>query len=264
MPSMRVRDINLYYELSGKGNPLLLIHGLGSSTREWEPQVLEFSKAYQVIAIDLRGHGKSDKPQGPYTIPQFASDTAELLKALGVGSAHVVGLSLGGGVGFQLAIDFPDLVRTLVIVNSGPVGFRDTPEDRLALEQRIQIVQRDGMRAMGQVLSQRLFPKPEQASLRGMFVERWAENDPRAYMEATRSLDGWDVTDKLGSIRIPTLVISADQDYTPVAVKEAYAKLMPDARLVVIPDAHHATPLERPNEFNSTLMEFLSKQIRSS
>jgi 3-oxoadipate enol-lactonase len=260
VPNTNVGGINLYYEVSGKGQPLLLIHGLGSSTREWEPQVREFSKAYQVITFDLRGHGQSDKPQGPYTIPLFASDTAELLKALGVGSAHVVGLSLGGGVAFQLALDFPALVRTLVIVNSGPVGFRDTPEDRLALEQRIQIVQRDGMRAMGQVLSQRLFPKPEHASLRGTFVARWAENDPRAYMEATRSLDGWDVTDKLGSIRMPALVISADQDYTPVAVKEAYTKLMPDARLVVIPDAHHATPLERPYEFNSTLLEFLSKQ----
>ena len=113
---------------------------------------------------------------------------------------------------------------------------------------------------MGQVLGERLFPKPEHASLRATFVERWAENDPRAYMDATRALDGWDVTDKLGSIRTPTLVISADQDYTPVAVKETYTKLMPNARLVVIPDAHHATPMEQPLKFNAALTEFLSKQ----
>ena len=79
-------------------------------------------------------------------------------------------------------------------------------------------------------------------------------------MDATRSLDGFDVTDKLGSIRCPTLIISADQDYTPVAVKEAYVKLMPNARLVVIPDARHGTPIEKPAEFNAALMEFLAQQ----
>ena len=260
MPNTNIGGINLYYEVSGKGQPLLLIHGLGASTRDWEFQVPEFSRTYQVITFDLRGHGQSDKPPGPYTIPLSASDTAGLLKALGVGPAHIVGLSLGGAVAFQLAVDSPSLLRTIVIVNSGPAGFRDTPEDRLGLEQRIQIVKQQGMRAMGQVLSQRLFPKPEHASLRATFVERWAENDPRAYMDATRALDGWDVTDKLGSIRTPTLVISADQDYTPVAVKETYVKLMPNARLVVIPDAHHATPMEQPLKFNAALTEFRSKQ----
>ena len=96
-------------------------------------------------------------------------------------------------------------------------------------------------------------------SLRTTFVERWAENDPRAYQEAMRAMVGWSVTDKLGSIKCPTLVISADQDYTPVAVKERYTKLMPNAELVIIPDAHHATPVEQPEKFNAVLMDFLVK-----
>lgn len=257
MPRIHVGDIGLYYEATGEGQPLLFIHGLGSSTREWEPQVAEFAKQFRVITFDLRGHGQSDKPPGPYSIPLFAADAAGLLRALGFQSAHVVGLSLGGGVAMQLALDAPDLLKTLVIVNSGPVGFRDTPEDRQALEQRVQIVQQDGMRAMGHVLSQRLFPKDKHADLRATFAQRWAENDPLAYIEATRSLDGWDVTDKLGAIHVPTLIITADQDYTPVESKEAYAHLMPNARVAVIPDAHHATPLELPDEFNAVLMEFL-------
>jgi len=114
------------------------------------------------------------------------------------------------------------------------------------------------LRAMGQALSGTLFPKPEQASLRDTFVERWAENDPRAYIEATLSVVGWNVTDKISSIQCPTLVISADQDYTPLALKEAYVRLMPHAQLAVIADAHHATPVEKPEEFNAVLAQFLA------
>lgn len=259
MPKIRVNDINLYYEVNGDGQSLLFIHGLGSSTRDWELQVQEFSKTFQVITWDLRGHGQSDKPAGPYSLPMFAADAAGLLQSLNIKSAHVVGLSLGGGVAFQLAIDHPELVRTMVIVNSAPELVVRTLQDRIAIWQRFAIVRLLGMRKMGQVLSRRLFPKDEQMSLRTTFVERWAENDPRAYQEAMRAMVGWSVTDKLGSIKCPTLVISADQDYTPVAVKERYTKLMPNAELVIIPDAHHATPVEQPEKFNAVLMDFLVK-----
>lgn len=259
MPKIRVNDINLYYEVNGDGQSLLFIHGLGSSTRDWELQVQEFSKTFQVITWDLRGHGQSDKPAGPYSLPMFAADAAGLLQSLNIKSAHVVGLSLGGGVAFQLAIDHPELVRTMVIVNSAPELVVRTLQDRIAIWQRFAIVRLLGMRKMGQVLSRRLFPKEEQMSLRTTFVERWAENDPRAYQEAMRAMVGWSVTDKLGSIKCPTLVISADQDYTPVAVKERYTKLMPNAELVIISDAHHATPVEQPEKFNAVLMDFLMK-----
>lgn len=259
MPKIRVNDINLYYEVNGDGQSLLFIHGLGSSTRDWELQVQEFSKTFQVITWDLRGHGQSDKPAGPYSLPMFAADAAGLLQSLNIKSAHVVGLSLGGGVAFQLAIDYPELVRTMVIVNSAPELVVRTLQDRIAIWQRFAIVRLLGMRKMGQVLSRRLFPKDEQMSLRTTFVERWAENDPRAYQEAMRAMVGWSVTDKLGSIKCPTLVISADQDYTPVAVKERYTKLMPNAELVIISDAHHATPVEQPEKFNAVLMDFLVK-----
>lgn len=259
MPKMRVNDINLYYQVNGVGQSLFFIHGLGSSARDWELQVQEFSKTYQVITWDLRGHGQSDKPAGPYSLPMFAADAAGLLKALNIKSAHVVGLSLGGGIAFQLAIDYPELVRTMVIVNSAPELVIRTLKDRIAIWQRFAIVRLLGMRKMGQVLSKRLFPKDEQMSLRTTFVERWAENDPRAYQEAMRAMVGWSVTDKLGSIKCPTLVISADQDYTPVAVKERYTKLMPNAELVIIPDAHHATPVEQPEKFNAVLMDFIVK-----
>jgi 3-oxoadipate enol-lactonase len=259
MSTVQSNGINLYYEVHGEGQPLLFIHGLGSSTRDWEFQVPEFSRSYQVITFDLRGHGQSDKPAGPYSVPMFAADLAGLLQALRIGSAHIVGISLGGGIAFQFAVDYPAMVKTLTIVNSGP-ALGGTPEQaQLETERRVGIVQQLGMDAMGQALSGTLFPKPGHAALRETFVKRWAENDPQAYIHATRSMLGWNVIDKLGSIRCPTLVLSSDQDYSPVAVKEAYVKLMPNAQLVVISDAHHAVPVEQPEEFNSVLAGFLAE-----
>lgn len=259
MSKIQSNNINLYYEVSGDGQPVVFIHGLGSSIRDWEFQVPEFSKSYQVITFDLRGHGRSDKPKGPYHIPMFAADLASLLSVLGLAAAHIVGISLGGAVAFQFALDHPAMVKTLTIVNSGP-SLGGTPEQaQQEIERRVAIVQQLGMRAMGQALSPNLFPQPEHAALRETFIERWAENDPGAYIEATRSMLGWNVTDRLGSIQCQTLIIAADQDYTPVAVKEAYVKLLPNAQLVVIPNAHHATPIEQPEKFNGVLMAFLAQ-----
>jgi len=251
------------YEVHGQSDALFFIHGLGSSTRDWDAQVGAFVEAYQVITFDLRGHGRSDKPVGPYTISMFASDAFGLLEALDMKAVHVVGISLGGAVAFQLAVDHPTLVKTLTIVNSAPALSTSEEDARQEIERRVAIVQQMGMRAMGEALSPNLFPKPEQAALRQTFVERWAENDPQAYVEATRSLLGWSVLDKISSIQCPSLILASDQDYTPVAVKEAYAKLMPHAQLVVLPDSHHAAPIENPVGFNAALMTFL-KQVDSN
>jgi 3-oxoadipate enol-lactonase len=259
MSKLHTNGIDLYYEVHGAGQPVVLIHGLGSSTRDWEFQVPELAKHYQVITFDLRGHGLSGKPMGPYTLPLFAADTAGLLKTLGVESAQVVGISLGGGVALQLALDAPALIKTLVIVNSGP-SMGGTPEERTKeIDSRVALVKQMGMAAMGKALAPRLFPKAEHAALRETFVARWAENDPGAYLDALRSMTDWDVTDQLRSIRCPTLVMASDQDYTPIAMKEAYVKLMPNAELVVIRDAHHAVPLEQPAAFNAALTQFLAK-----
>lgn len=257
MPKTVVNHIQMHYEENGQGEPLVFIHGLGSSTRDWELQVGEFSKDYRVITLDLRGHGQSDKPGGRYSMPMFADDVVGLLKALDIEAAHVVGLSLGGMVAFQLALDFPGMVKTLVIVNSFPEVVIRSFKDLLDALQRFAIVRLKGMRKMGEVLASRLFPKEEHAPIRAIFADRWAENDTRAYQNTMKAILGWSVTKRLGTIQCPTLVIAADQDYTPVAHKEAYTKLIPSAQLVVIPDSRHATPVEHPEVFNATLREFL-------
>jgi len=260
MPMLWVQDIQLYYETTGQGEPLLFIHGLGSSTRDWERQVLFFSPRYQVVTFDVRGHGKSDKPPGPYSVRLFAADTAALIKSLGFAQVHVVGISMGGMIAFQLAIDSPGLVKSLAIVNSGPEFVTRTFKERLGVQQRLLIVRLLGMGKMGKVLGERLFPKPEQKQLRRVLVERWAENDKRAYLASLRAIVGWSVVAHLGEIGCPVLVVAADQDYTPVSFKEAYAAKLPHAELAIISDSRHLTPIDRPEEFNEALTTFLSKQ----
>lgn len=259
MPRRQIRGAELHYESQGHGPPLLFIHGLGSSTWDWEAQLAYFSPRFHVVAFDVRGHGRSDKPPGSYSILGFAADTAELIRLLCLGPTHVVGLSMGGMIAFQLAVSAPELVQSLVIVNSGPEFILRTLRARLQIVQRKLIVRLLGMRQMGKVLGKRLFPKPEQAELRQLFIDRWAENDPRAYLDALRALIGWTVADHLDAIHCPTLVITSDQDYTPIAVKETYVARMPQAELAIIRDARHMLPLERPDAFNQVLMEFLSK-----
>jgi pimeloyl-ACP methyl ester carboxylesterase len=261
MPRLRVGDIELYYEITGKGQPILLIHGLGSGARDWGMQAPFLSQNFQVVTFDVRGHGQSDKPPGPYSIPLFAADTIELIRSLELAPVHIVGISMGGMIAFQVALEAPEMVKSLVIVNSGPEFVLRSPRDIIRGLQRLLIVRLFGMRRMGEALSKSLFPKEEQGELRRLFVERWAENDRQAYINSMRAIVGWSVADRLGEIDCPSLIIAADQDYTPVSLKETYVARMPQAELVVIADSRHATPVEHPEQFNKVLMEFLSKQV---
>jgi pimeloyl-ACP methyl ester carboxylesterase len=260
MPKLHTNGVDLYYEMTGDGQPIVLIHGLGSSCRDWEMQIPFFSKHYRVISYDLRGHGRSQKPRGPYSMSLFAKDTVELIKSLGIAPVHVVGISLGGMIAFQLALDHPELIRSLVIVNSGSEVVVRTMQDRWNVFLRFAIVRLLGMRKMGEVLSKKLFPKEAQADIQKLFVERWAENDTRAYLDTLRAIVGWSVTDQIHKINVPTLVIAADGDYTPLSVKEAFVAQMPNAELTVIPNSRHATPVDSPVMFNEMVMSFLMKQ----
>jgi 3-oxoadipate enol-lactonase len=259
MPKLYIGDIDLYYEVHGDGEPVLLIHGLGSSSRDWELQVPSLAKNYQVVVYDVRGHGQSDKPSGPYRIALFAQDAIALIKVLEIAPVHVIGISMGGMIGLQLAVDAPELVRSLVVVNSGPEMVVKSMKDRFRVYQRDLIVRVMGMRKMAEVLSQRLFPKPEQGDIRKIFIERWAQNDPRAYRESFKAIVGWTVVDQLDVIRCPVLVVAADEDYTPVESKAAYVELLLRGEMVVIKDSRHATPVEKPEEFNQVIIEFLDQ-----
>lgn len=256
MPTEIINRINLHFEVHGSGEPVLFIHGLGSSARDWRHQVDHFSLSHRVVTYDVRGHGASEKPAGRYTMGLFAQDAKGLLDHLGLPAAHVVGISMGGMIAFQLAVDHPSSLESMVIVNSGPELKPRSLGERLQVWQRFLIVRLFGMGKMARVLAPRLFPGRSHEALRQEFIDRWSTNDKRAYLASMKAIVGWGVADRIGGISIPTLFVSADQDYTPVAAKERYVRRMPNARLAVIEDSRHATPLERPREFNRVIEEF--------
>lgn len=264
MTTVHVGEVQLWYQSAGHGDPVLFIHGLGSSIRDWENQVTCFAERYRVVTPDLRGHGSSDKPPGPYSIPLFASDIAELITSLNIAPAHIVGISLGGFIAFQLAVDHRDLVRSLVVVNSAPGLPRDNLRQRLrivwTLFLRRLIVRFFGMRTLGRFLSKKLFTRVDQRALKQMFIERWAENGRKEYLSSLSSVSGWGVEDRLSSITCPTCVISGEHDFIPLALKKDYTAKLPDAKLIVIPRSGHFTPVDEPERFNEVVMAFLEKQ----
>jgi len=207
----------------------------------------------------MRGHGLSAKPSGPYSIPLFAQDVAALIRVLDIAPAHILGLSMGGMVAFQLAIEFPHLVKSLIIVNSAP-EIRPTT---FSFSQRLQLLHRQvilhffGMRKMGEFLATLIFPLPEQAELRQVFIEHWAENDLKAYHASLKAIVNWSVADEISTLNLPVLVVAGDKDFIPLSLKKTYAARIPHSRLAVISDSRHATPVDQCQAFNTLIQEFL-------
>ena len=263
MPYLTVDGTRIYYEDTGSGEPLLFVHGLGSSVRDWFAQVPAFEDCYRVLRVDLRGHGRSDRPPGPYRMTQFARDVAVFINKLEVAPVHLVGLSMGGMVALQLAADAPQLIRSLAIVNSSADTRLHDWDDLWFYVSRRTAVQVLGMRRVGHIIADRLFVKPDQDELREEFIKRWASNDKKGYLWSIDAIMGWSVADRLSSIDVPTLLISSEHDYTPISEKNRIAAEMPRADLVVVEDARHALPVEKPDEFNAILDGFLREMSSS-
>lgn len=259
MPTIQLAEISLYYEEQGAGSPILLLHGLGSSGKDWELVAPRLAARHRVVLPDVRGHGRSDKPAGAYGVPLFARDIAALCDRLGLASLHIVGLSMGGMIAFELAVTRPDLVRSLVIVNSGPDMVPRTLGFRAMLGIRLLLLQLLGPAALARTIARKLFPKPAQAELRRSIEERLAQNDRDVYMRATRGLIGWTVLDRLSEIACPVLVLASDHDYTPISAKELYVARLPDARLEVIKDSGHASPGDQPELVADAILRFLTR-----
>ena len=261
MPYSYVNNISLYYEIQGEGQPILFLHGLGSSINDWSNQVSYFAKNYQVITLDLRGHGKSDKPKGHYSVPLFSADVTQFIQTVINKPVHIVGHSLGGMIAFQLAVDHPELLKSLTIINSGPSVIFPSLVSRVRFLLRLLSVRIFGMHQISNALGKMLFPNPQQTQLRTQFIHRWMENDPHAYLNSLHAFHSWDVTAKLPTIQCPTLIMGSDHDYTPTAYKAFYTHIMPNAELAIIPNSYHMATLDQPDEVNKTLDDFLMKHF---
>jgi pimeloyl-ACP methyl ester carboxylesterase len=252
-----MKDAELAYEVLGAGEPVVLLHGLGGRRHDWRLQVPELAQHYRVVTCDLPGHGESERPR-EHSLACYAEGVAKLLRELELGKAHVVGLSLGGMIAFQLVLDHPELVRSLTIVNSAPEVSARGLRQQAQIWLRLFITRYFGPKGIARIVGRRLFPKPEHAALRRELEQEIAANDRHSYLQATRAIVGWSAIARLPAIACPTLVISGDRDYTTVASKQAWMRRLRHAELVVIADSGHATPLDQPARFNHELLRFLN------
>jgi pimeloyl-ACP methyl ester carboxylesterase len=249
-----------YLDPNPAGHPaVLLLHGLGADASSWTLQLPALTGAgFRPIATDIPGFGQSPYDGCGWSIRRMAADMASLLEELQTGPAHVVGLSMGGTIAQQFALNNPHLTRRLVLVSTFAVLRPDTLSGWLYFVQRFILVNTLGLPAQARVVAQRVFPGPHYGQLREMLVETISRADPRAYRKAMASLGLFNSVKRLGEIKVPTLVVTGAGDTT---VTRARQRLLvdgiPAARQVIIPDAGHAVPVDQAERFNQELLAFL-------
>lgn len=255
----------IHYEVEGSGNvPVILLHGLGDSTEGWAPQRDALTERCRLLLVDVRGHGRSDKPTDGYSIAAMAADVKAAAEAAGFDRAHVAGLSLGGAVAFELALNTPHLVASLVIVNSGPTAKVGGWKGRVMIGLRKLMATFMTPDKTAPAIAKRVFPQPDQAELRDELVRRISANDPNAYRKSLFALARYDRAEDSRNLTVPTLFVHSEHDYVPLAWRKPFVDAMPNARLVQIDGAHHAVPMERPEEFNEVLLDHLTRVSASA
>lgn len=258
MPTVKVNGVEISYADEGQGEPILFLHGLGISQRDWSRQIEYFRQNYRVLAPDFRGHGDSEKPDAEYSISIHSADIVALMDVLSLDSVHIVGFSMGGMVAFQLAVDAPERLRTMTIVNSGPALPNDTFAAKKMLWSRLLWIHLFGMKRFAQKVAENMFVSNDQNEAISALAAQIASNPKKIYLKNLKSLWGWGVLEQLADIEIPTLMLAGDCDYSPVAVKQAIVDAMQCAELVVVKNSGHGTPIEKPDETNRAIKAFLN------
>ncbi len=257
-----------YEEAHPTGHPpVVLLHGLGAMGESWRLQfpVLE-ALNFRVVAPDLPGFGWSSWPGGKVSIPRFAQLIAQFMEGVGAHPAHVVGISLGGTVALQLALDFPEMVRSLVLVNTFARLRPRTLNEWAYLLKRTLVARIMGVEKQADLVVQRIFPRPDQEALRRTLREQILRANPKVYRATMSALFRFNALPRLGEIRVPTLVVTGDQDTTvPPALQEAQlVRGIPHARHVIIPGGGHAVIADSPDAFNRVLETFYKDITRET
>ncbi len=259
MPDVRFGELNLYYELIDCSEPwrpgrppVVLLHGLGADRRVWLYQIPALCPQLPVIAVDLRGHGRSSAPDGEWTIADMALDVIRLLRHLGAEKAHLVGLSMGGMVAQQMALDYPYATASLVLADSAA----HVPES--AAQDSLRFIEANAMKDIAAKRITTAFSDAVDPAMLRHLIEQVAINEKANYLRAARAVFGFDVRARLAEIAAPTLVIlgEADRTFAPELITELAGGIAA-ARLQRIAGAGHISNMEKPQEFNRAVREFL-------
>lgn len=255
--------IRLYYEVHGEGAPLLLVQGTLDATA-WACQVPALSQKYKVIIFDHRGMGRSDAPEGPYTVEELAQDTLGLLDALGINKAHVLGYSLGSSVAIELAARRPAAVKGLVLAAAYN---RISNIGRYRTQSWIEMFEEDGrldrvMREfMPWMFSEAFFENGEgpQAVLDNI-LSGPVPMIPHGILGLAKAVVSYKGLSDLSAIKSPTLVVSGSEDLAaPLRGGRILADGIPGAQFKMLEGAAHSFIIEDAERFNNAVLEFLGK-----
>jgi 3-oxoadipate enol-lactonase len=261
-PNHKTRS--LYYRVRGKGEDLLLIHGLGSSGADWELQVRALERHFRVIVPDLPGSGCSPPFEGDFSISDCADVLWALLDHLQVCPANIAGFSFGGAVAVEMALQRPQNVARLALINT-LLSYR-IDHWRKWLEARVPalFVRLLGMRCAARLAATRLFPMPWQRALRERAAAVISRVASTVYLGMAKALERWTAIERLDRLQARTLMIAAEHDFTPLAEKISMAKAV-HADIAIVHGSRHGTPFDSIKATNACLLAwFTDRPIRTS
>jgi len=266
MPTFSAQGVNLYYEETGQGFPLVWSHEFAGNYDSWEPQVRFFSRRYRVITYAARGYPPSAVPQDPnaYSQEQAVADLHRLLQHLNLDRAYVGGLSMGGNVALNFGIAHPEMCRALIVASTG-AGTTNPADFQRQGEELVATLRSQGMAVVADSYA------------RGNTRTQFLRKDPRGWAEFHRGLAAHSATgsahtfqgvqlrrptiyalgDQLRRLQVPTLVLIGDEDEPCVEPAVFLKRNLPRCGLAVFPQSGHTINLEEPDLFNRTVQDFL-------
>ncbi len=260
MPRQKVGDLEIYYELHGGGaQTLVMIRGLGSNLLSWYEQIPELSRHFRCVVFDNRGAGRTDKPDAPYSIRQMAADAAGLMEALGIARAALLGISMGGMIAQEFALNYPERLSSLIL---GCTHFGGPGVKQAAPEIVAAIVAGTGATPEQQKLQLKAVFCDETLERRPEVVEEHNRvrmrypSPPFAFARQVQAVGAHDTAARLGRIAVPTMVITGRDDrLVPPENSRMIAERIPGAILKEMPGGH-LFMAEYPDEFNRAVIDF--------
>jgi 3-oxoadipate enol-lactonase len=253
----------LHYETHGAGAPVLLIMGLGSNAYGWHRTIPWLAERYEVIAFDNRGTGRSDVPEGPYSIAQMASDAAAVLDAAGHAKAHIAGASLGGMIAQHFALAYPPRLRSLVLLCTTPGGVHAARASDEVMQALLQggddpasVYRRNAWFLYGEETRKHHADVIEE----DIALRTRIPTQPTGYLGQVMAAGAHDTWEDLPKISVPTLVVHGDADLlVPTENGRVLAERIPGAELVLVPGAGHMLQADDIDTVRTAMLEFLGR-----
>ena len=266
MPQISIDpNLSLYYrDENPSGNQsILLLHGLGVSSDSWIFQIPALTEAgFRVVAPDLRGFGKSGYYNGRINIATHSHDVRRLILSLNLSPVHIAGISMGGTIALQTALDAPDAIRRVILISTFAHLRPEKASTWLLLLLRFLSLSLLGLPAQAHLVARSLFPSKEQEYLRVAFVDQVLQANPKAYRRTIQALARFDVRHRLSEIQIPTLVITGENDSTvSVNTQIHLARGIKGSKQVIIQSAGHGVTVEKPELVNACMLDFLRAAV---